>query len=388
MHGKILIKRSAVLLIILFLVGIFFNVSIPKVNAFWTVSINPPNRVAEPGGATQYTISISGANPQLIQLIYSPPEPDITVSFSPSSGTAPFTSTMNVQINPTKPTGTYTLHVSAYPQGDPYPGPTTQDVTVTLDVVTPVPMPTSPGFDFTITLSPPLLEVERGDTAHYHIHLSYSDPSFSGTVINLQVPPIGSGINWHSTPSGDLDISTSPSTSPGTYHVEVIGEAYSVVHQAAANLVVLEGPGEEPLPEEPPPEELPPEETFPDDHPNEEDEQRQLDEEQRMREEEEQRQREEEEHQQQEEEQMMREEEEQRQREEELNIQGEESERRLQTYLIIGVLAVIAIILVIALMRRRSSSQQPQASTRYCVNCGEPLTPGKTFCAACGEKVE
>ncbi|MFQ5891477.1 MAG: hypothetical protein ACE5HW_01625, partial [Candidatus Methanofastidiosia archaeon] len=58
----------------------------------------------------------------------------------------------------------------------------------------------SPGFDFNLEVSPPVLEVGKGDTAHYEIHVAYSDPSFSGTLINIQVMGLGPGMGWHSTP--------------------------------------------------------------------------------------------------------------------------------------------------------------------------------------------
>ena len=235
---------------------------IPEVLGQLNFSIGPPSQTAQPGGTAQYTITLSTSpgtkwlDP--VQILVSPSEPGVTASFSINNQAPPFTSIMTVHINPSKPTGMYTLNVWAHPQGKPFPGPDSKQLTVKLDILTPVPMPTAPGFDFGIELSPPHMEVERGDEAHYQIHIVYSDPSFSGTVINIQVTGLGPGINWKSEPTGDLFITTSPTTPPGGYPVEVIGSAQGITHQASATLIVVEHPPEEPPPEEPPPEEPPP----------------------------------------------------------------------------------------------------------------------------------
>ena len=82
-----------------------------------------------------------------------------------------------------------------------------------------------------------------------------------GTPINiLDVTGLGPDMNWHLTPSGDLTITTTPTTPPGDYPIEVFGEANGVMRQAGATLIVGELPHEEPPHEEPPPEEPPHEE--------------------------------------------------------------------------------------------------------------------------------
>jgi len=131
--------------------------------------------------------------------------------------------------------------------------------------------PGGPGFDFHMEVFPPETEVERGGTARYEIIIQYSDPSFSGTMVNVDVMGLGPGMHWHMEPGGQLFITTAPETPPGHYMFEIIGEAQGVVRQVNAVLIVREGPEEHP--EEPPPEEHPPEETpeqHPEEHPPEE----------------------------------------------------------------------------------------------------------------------
>ena len=147
----------------------------------------------------------------------------------------------------------------------------------TFEVVTGAPpgqpgQPGQPGFDFHLEVSPPVQEVERGDPAHYEIIVQYSNPVFTGTVINLNVTGLGPGMEWHSTPTGQLTIMTSDETPPGTYMINIEGEAQGIFRETTATLIVREGPPEPPpeehpeeYPEEPPPEEHP-EEPPPEEH--------------------------------------------------------------------------------------------------------------------------
>lgn len=94
------------------------------------------------------------------------------------------------------------------------------------------------GFDFAIILSPAAQTVEQGGTATFRILITYSSPAFSGTLITIQVTGLGLGMDWRSTTSGDLYISTSPSTPAGTYTIVVVGSARGVIHQTSASLTV------------------------------------------------------------------------------------------------------------------------------------------------------
>ena len=85
-----------------------------------------------------------------------------------------------------------------------------------------------------------------------------------GTPINiLDVTGLGPDMNWHLTPSGDLTITTTPTTPPGDYPIEVFGEANGVMRQAGATLIVGELPHEEPPMEDQLPEEERPSEEYP-----------------------------------------------------------------------------------------------------------------------------
>jgi hypothetical protein len=96
-----------------------------------------------------------------------------------------------------------------------------------------------PAFDFSLALSPSSVSVKQGDTANYQISITYSDPSYSGTTITVQVVGLGPGMNYQIIPSPpSLSISTSQSTPTGSYTITLTGSANGMVHQTSATLVV------------------------------------------------------------------------------------------------------------------------------------------------------
>jgi hypothetical protein len=97
-------------------------------------------------------------------------------------------------------------------------------------------------FDFSIALSPSSVSVNPGGTANYMILLSYSDPSYSGTIINIQLTGLGPGMDYHLSESGGLTITTSPTTPTGTYTLTVVGSASGVTHTTGGTLIVIAGP--------------------------------------------------------------------------------------------------------------------------------------------------
>lgn len=238
-----------------------YSIIIPDVSAN-TLSITPLSGTTTPGGTLQFQVEVTfppGVKPlALWQILESPPEPGMTVTFIPDPANS-FKWTMNVQVSPSKPHGTYSLSIWSNQQGAPFPGSESRNVMVQITVTSSA--PPSSNFDFILEISPPLVEIEAGVEGNFQINILYSDPSHMGTPINiLDVTGLGPDMNWHLTPSGDLTITTTPTTPPGDYPIEVFGEANGVMRQAGATLIVGELPHEEPPHEEPPPEEPPHEE--------------------------------------------------------------------------------------------------------------------------------
>ncbi len=98
--------------------------------------------------------------------------------------------------------------------------------------------PPGPPFDFTLLLSPTSITVEQGETGTFKVLLTYSDPSYSGTVINIQVTGLGPGMTHQLSPTGDIKITTSSSTSPGTHPITVIGSAQGKTHKTSGTITV------------------------------------------------------------------------------------------------------------------------------------------------------
>jgi hypothetical protein len=94
-------------------------------------------------------------------------------------------------------------------------------------------------FDFSLALSPSSITVKQGETATFQILLTYSDPSYSGTTINVQVSGLGPGMDYQLiTSPPTLRVSTSSSTPPGNYPITLTGSASGIMHQANALLTV------------------------------------------------------------------------------------------------------------------------------------------------------
>jgi len=124
----------------------------------------------------------------------------------------------------------YVFHVYYWGARDPY-----LEDTATFQVVGGA---LAPAFDFSLALSPGSVWVKQGGTASFKILVAYSDPSYSGTIINIQVTGLGFGMNWQLTRAGDLTITTSTATPTGTYTIVVIGSAQGVSRQTSGSLTV------------------------------------------------------------------------------------------------------------------------------------------------------
>ncbi len=248
-HNHELIKITTTLLLFMLLT---MNISSAEVEANPGVHVNVPHSpiaVGQPVYIEYHTafgedgtIDFSITKPPLLAIFWQAgPLPiqggllyDISAPGMNTLGTYTITATVTL-------TASGTIHTQA-----------------TFEVVDPEPMPTGPLFDFTISISPPSSEIESGGTAHYNIHITYSDPSHSGTAINIELHDLPPDMTWHSTPTGELTINTPPTTPPGTYAFTLIGLVQNLQHHTSATLIVTQAPQHETPPhEEPPPEELP-----------------------------------------------------------------------------------------------------------------------------------
>ena len=96
------------------------------------------------------------------------------------------------------------------------------------------------GFDFTMSISPASTLVIPGGTAQYAVGVTYSDPSYAGTMINVQVTGLGPGMDYSLSQTGALAITTSTTTPTGNYPFIIIGSASGVTHQVGGTVIVAQ----------------------------------------------------------------------------------------------------------------------------------------------------
>jgi len=94
-------------------------------------------------------------------------------------------------------------------------------------------------------LSPASFTVDQGGVASYQILFTFSDPYYYGTIVNIQVTGLGSGMTHQLISGGGLSIATSTDTPPGTYPFTVLGSAYGVTHQTSGTLIVIDSTSSE-----------------------------------------------------------------------------------------------------------------------------------------------
>ena len=101
--------------------------------------------------------------------------------------------------------------------------------------------PATAPFDFALSVSPSSQSVNQGDTAHFAVGVTYSDPSYAGTMINIQLTGLGPGMNYDLSQSGDLTVTTSQTTPTGSYSIVLTGSANGVTHTTGTMLIVTSG---------------------------------------------------------------------------------------------------------------------------------------------------
>ena len=144
----------------------------------------------------------------------------------PTNAAGEGTGTASFHLDPNADIGTYSI--------DAHHGPTFAASNMVIFKV----KPGGVAFDFTILLSPTSITVEPGAVGNFKLLLTYSDPSHQGTMINIQVTGLGSGMNFQLSTLGDLTITTSSTTPPGTYPFTVIGSAQGKTHQTSGIIIV------------------------------------------------------------------------------------------------------------------------------------------------------
>lgn len=214
--------------------------------------------VAGGGGGFDFSLSLSPAALTVEQgetahfrilLTYSSPAWSGTVVTIQVTGLGPgmrYSSTMagdlNIYTSSTTPTGTYTITVIGTARG------VTHQASALLTVVpkgagaTP-----TPGFDFSVSISPSSQTVRIGDKASYSITVSLVSGAASSVSLSLSGLP--SDLTYSFSPqsgtptfSSTLTVDASAAPSTGTYTFTVTAQGGGVSKTATATLIVEEAP--------------------------------------------------------------------------------------------------------------------------------------------------
>ena len=145
---------------------------------------------------------------------------------------------VNCPINGLSPSSTYDYFLQVGWKGKPASQPSVNGEYVSFTTLGASSGPTALGFDFGLSVSPSTVSVVQGGTAHYTASVMYNDPSYAGTMINIQLTGLGPGMDYHLLTSGDLTVTTSPMTPTGSYSIILTGSANGVTHQTGLILVV------------------------------------------------------------------------------------------------------------------------------------------------------
>jgi len=92
-------------------------------------------------------------------------------------------------------------------------------------------------FDFTLSISPSSLTVKKRETARFNFAVTYSDPSYQGTIFTWDISGLDPSMKVTVT-RGVITIATSDATPPGTYSFTFTLSARGVTRSATATLIV------------------------------------------------------------------------------------------------------------------------------------------------------
>jgi uncharacterized membrane protein len=199
----------------------------------FTLSSLPASQTINQGDGTAYTPAVAAANgfSGAVSLSVSGLPTGATGTFTPPSITGSGTSTLNVTISGTTPTGSYTLTITGTS------GALTHSSTATL-VVNAAPVP-----DFSLARSPASQTVTQGAGTSYTQTVTAAN-GFSGAV-DLSVSGLPTGATGTFNPTSvtgsgtsTLTVTTLGTTPTGSYTLTITGTSGGLTHSATATLVV------------------------------------------------------------------------------------------------------------------------------------------------------
>jgi hypothetical protein len=194
----------------------------------FSVTATPSSQTVPPGTGSSYTVIVTPSNGfnGTVTFNVSGLPSGATATFNPTSVTGSGSSTMSVSTSSSTPEGSYPLTITATS------GSLTHTTQVTLVVA-----------DFSISASPSSQTVNRGSKTTYTVSVT-AQGSFSGAV-NFSVSGLPARTSSSFSPtsvtgSGNttLTISTKPRTATGTYPLTIKATSGGLTHSTTVTLVV------------------------------------------------------------------------------------------------------------------------------------------------------
>ncbi len=198
------------------------------------VDATPSSITVKQGESSTYQVKVTASDYSgNVQLSLSGLPSGAAYSFSPNSGTPPFSSILTVTTSASTPPGTYTLTIKAQGTG-------VQDTKKVKLIVT------EKG-DFDILLNPSSLSLKQGESADVNIQIVPIE-GYDKTV-TLSLPTVPSGITailgTNTLAPGDsttLSIQLSDTIAPDTYSIVVKGVSDGIEHTKSLTINVVEVP--------------------------------------------------------------------------------------------------------------------------------------------------
>ncbi|MCU1657694.1 MAG: hypothetical protein JWO57_2350 [Pseudonocardiales bacterium] len=206
--------------------------------ADFSLAVNPSSASVSTGSAATYSVTVSGSNgfKSPVTLSASGLPAGATVAFSPNPNTTT-TSTLTVQTSSSTAPGTYTLTIAGVG------GSLSHSITAGLTVA-------PPPSKFSLTVSPSTINAPAGTVATYTVTVERTN--FIGSIaFSVTGTPSNSGASF--TPSSttgnttSLQVSTSASTTLGSYSLTVRGSSGTTTATAVAQMTVSGSQGGTPF---------------------------------------------------------------------------------------------------------------------------------------------
>jgi hypothetical protein len=213
-----------------------FTVSPPPAQFDFEVLASPTDRTVTPGSSVTYAITVSllAGSTQGVTLSLSGQPGGVSESFSPSSGSPAFSSSLTLSVASSVPTGSYAMTVTGVGGGK------THTVTIRL-AVTQAP-------DFTIAISPPSVTVNQGQVASYSVSIVGINGFNSQVSLSIAGAPAGTNSVFtvlSGTPNFNsiLTISLPSNVQTGSFSLQITASGGGLTKIANAVLIIAAATG-------------------------------------------------------------------------------------------------------------------------------------------------